>query len=426
MASGERFYAVDPSTGQPFAEIPATTAAQVAEMVADGHRALDAEHEWRLPRVRARALSALAVGIEADGGTLAELECRDAGAPAWRARADAAATVARLEQCAAAALGPAGDVPARGPGVLDYTLREPWGVCALVLGSWRPLRAAAAHALPALAAGNAVIVKPSAHASIALLALAEAAEAAGVPRGMLQVATGDAATGAALVAGAGVDHVTFAGGSAATGALVAAACADRGTPVRLVPAGAHALVAFADAHPERVVAAAAGAVAAGALLLVERALHDALVARLTAAFAALLVGPGAEGPDLGPLISAPLLERAQARLAAARAAGASVAGGELAGGLLMHPALVSGAAAEWERGAPVVSVQAFDEEWEAVALAAQATSAEVWTPDLSRAHRVAAALRAERVGVNGPAPDTADAPDAYARVKRVSVTVDPV
>jgi aldehyde dehydrogenase (NAD+) len=320
--------------------------------------------------------------------------------------------------------GGAGRVLPTGPGVLDYTLREPWGVCALVLGSARPLRAATRSVLPALAAGNAVIVKPSELASIGLLRLAELAERAGVPRGMLHVATGDAATGAALAGDAGVDHVTFAG-SLATGREVAAACAARGVPALLAPTGTGVQIAFADADVERAVA---GAVAAlldgecdGVRLLLARAIHDEVVVRLMAAIGALRVGPGAEDLDLGPLISEERLARVQATLAAARGDGATVVGGEPLSGLLMRPALVTGAGARLS--GPVLGALAFDEEWEGVAAAGSAPSAVVWTRDLSRAHRVAAHLRAERVGVNGAPPPTGGRLDAYSRARRVSVTL---
>jgi aldehyde dehydrogenase (NAD+) len=306
----ETFYAVDPSVGKPFAELPETSAELVAEMVADGHRALDVETEWRVPQTRARALTALARLVESDAEPLADLECRDTGKPLSQARADVAATVRYLDFYAGAIDRLEGRAIPLGPEFVDYTVREPWGVCAQIIPWNYPLQVTARCAAPALAAGNAVIVKPSELASITPLKLAELAEAAGVPRGMLQVATGHGPVGAALAEHPGVDHVTFVG-SAATGATVAQACARRLAPLELELGGKSPNVVFADADLDKAVPAIVGALiqnagqscSAGSRLLVERSVYADVIARVTAALEAVTIGPGAEDPDLGPLIS---------------------------------------------------------------------------------------------------------------------------
>ena len=161
---------------------------------------LDLEPEWREPQTRATALPNLA---RRDRGTsaskLAELETRDTGKPLKQAKADVTATVRYLDYYAGSIERLEGRQIPLGPDVLDYTLREPWGVCAQIIPWNYPLQVTARCAAPALAAGNAVIVKPSELASITPLRFAELAEDAGVPRGLIQVATGDGATGAALV-----------------------------------------------------------------------------------------------------------------------------------------------------------------------------------------------------------------------------------
>jgi aldehyde dehydrogenase (NAD+) len=394
------FYAVDPSTRMPFAEIPETSAEQVAEMAEDGRRALAVEHEWREPRVRAQVLGALARLAGEHAEALAELECRDTGTPPTRAREEVAAAVSALEHSAGARLE--GRRLQLGPDLLGYTLEEPWGVCAQVI-SWRsPLATAARLAAAAVAAGNAVIVKPSERASISPLRLAELAESAGVPRGMLQVATGDGAVGAALTADPGVDHVTFAG-SARAAAAVGEACARRLVPCELELATSPVHVVFADADLELTVAAIVRSL--GSRVLVERPLHETLVARLEAALERLTVGPAHEDPDVGPLIS----------------------------GELVRPAIVGGG----EPRGLELAVAAFDEGSEPVGPLLAATgvgrprrarpaggSAMVWTADLARAHRVAARLRARHVTVNAcasnPPPGGAN---PYARPKTVSVAL---
>jgi aldehyde dehydrogenase (NAD+)/betaine-aldehyde dehydrogenase len=409
--------AVDPSTGHEFAELPETTPARVGEMVAAARAALEAEQDWRTPLVRAGALTRLARRVEDEAEALAELECRDTGKPLSQARADVAATVRYLDYYAGSIERLEGRTIPLGPGVHDYTVREPWGVCAQVIPWNYPLQVAARCAAPALAAGNAVILKPSELASVTPLRLAEHAEAAGVPRGLLQVAPGAGETGAALVEHPEVDHVTFVG-SAATGTVVAQACARRLAPLELELGGKSPNVVFADADLDAAVPAVVGALiqnagqscSAGTRLLVERAVYDEAIGRIAAALEAVTVGPGIEDPQLGPLISERQLERALGMLADARTAGATVVtGGEHTGGLFLQPTLVTGVRPEWEIFqeevfGPVLCALPFAGEREAVALAnatAYGLVAGVWTRDLARAHRVAAAVRAGQVFVNG-------------------------
>ncbi len=404
----DSFYAVDPASQKAFAEIPGTS--DVGELVEDAHRALEVERDWRDPDVRARTLARLARDVESQAEPLAELECRDTGKPLSQARADVAAAVRYLEFYAGAIGRLEGRQIPLGPGLLDYTVREPWGVCGQVI-SWNyPLQLAARCAAPALAAGNAVILKPSELASVTPLRLAELAEAAGVPRGMVHVATGAGDVGAALVSHPGVDHVTFVG-SAATGIAVAEACARRLAPLELELGGKSPNVVFADADLGAAVPAIVRAVvqnagqscSAGSRLLVERAIYDDVIARVAEAFDALTLGPGIEDPDVGPLISERQLERAQRMLDGATI----LAGGGSPGGLFLRPTLVSADAGselfQEEVFGPVLTALAFDGEREAVSLA-NATRyglvAGLWTRDLSRAHRVAGAIKAGQVFVN--------------------------
>jgi aldehyde dehydrogenase (NAD+)/betaine-aldehyde dehydrogenase len=404
----DSFYAVDPASQKPFAEIPGT--GDVGELVEDAHRALEVEHEWRVPDVRARTLARLAHDVEAQAGALAELESRDTGKPLSQARADVTAAVQYLSFYAGAIGRLEGRQIPLGPGLLDYTVREPWGVCAQVI-SWNyPLQLAARCAAPALAAGNAVILKPSELASMTPLRLAELAESAGVPRGMIHVATGAGDVGAALVSHPGVDHVTFVG-SAATGVAVAEACARRLAPLELELGGKSPNVVFADADLDAAVPAIVRAVvqnagqscSAGSRLLVERKIYDDVIARVGAAFDALTLGPGIEDPDVGPLISERQLRRAAAMLDGAEI----LAGGGSPGGLFLRPTLVSAPVEselfQEEVFGPVLTALAFEDEREAVSLA-NATRyglvAGVWTRDVSRAHRVAGAIKSGQVFVN--------------------------
>ncbi|HEY6887122.1 MAG TPA: aldehyde dehydrogenase family protein [Solirubrobacter sp.] len=409
------FFATDPATGHQFAELPETSAEQVADMVADAHRALHVEHEWRHPLTRAKALTNLARRIEAEERVLAELETRDTGKPLKQSKADVEATARYLDYYAGSIERLEGRQIPLGPDIVDYTVREPWGVCAQIVPWNYPLQITARCAAPALAAGNAVIVKPSELASVTPLRFAEFAEDAGVPRGMIQVATGDGTTGAALAQHPGVDHVTFVG-SAATGASVAETCAKRLAPIELELGGKSPNVVFADADLDKAIPAIVNALiqnagqscSAGARLLVERrAFHD-VTRLLTQALAKVTIGPGIEDHQLGPLISQRQLDRARGMLETARAAGAEIIGGEHRKGLFLTPALVTNVTPDMEIFGeevfgPVLTASAFDTDRDAIALA-NATPyglvAGVWTRDLSRAHRVAAGIRAGQIFVN--------------------------
>jgi aldehyde dehydrogenase (NAD+)/betaine-aldehyde dehydrogenase len=242
-----------------------------------------------------------------------------------------------------------------------------------------------------------------------------------LPEGLLNIVTGHGEVGASLVAHEGVDFVTFVG-SATVGRVVAGACAQRLVPVQLELGGKSPNVVFDDADLGRAVPAivrglvqnAGQSCSAGSRLLVASARRDEVVSLVSAAMRELTLGPGLEDPDLGPLISAGQLERAEGMLARAVSGGVSIAlGGARPAGRedewYLEPTIVSGVAPgqeifEEEVFGPVLGVSTFDEEDEAIALA-NATPyglvAGVWTSDVSRALRVAGEIRAGQVYVNG-------------------------
>lgn len=414
------FAAIDPSTREAFAEIPESSPGDVDAAV-QAARAAFGTAEWRTPARRAAALTAVARAIEAAGSELAELECRDTGKPLGQARADVSATVRYFDFYAGAADKLLGTSIPLGPGYVDYTVREPWGVCGQIIPWNYPMQVLARCAAPALAAGNAVVLKPSELGSVTPLSIARLARAAGLPEGLLNVITGHGSVGQALVAHPGVDFVTFVG-SAAVGRLVAGACAQRLAPVQLELGGKSPNVVFADADLERAVPAivkslvqnAGQSCSAGSRLLVASGRRDEVVARLADAMRALSLGPGLDDPDLGPLISAGQLERAEGMLSRAVAEGVSIAtGGARPAGRedewYLEPTIVSGVGPgqeifDEEVFGPVLGVSTFDDEDEAIALA-NATPyglvAGVWTADVGRALRVAGEIQAGQVYVNG-------------------------
>jgi aldehyde dehydrogenase (NAD+)/betaine-aldehyde dehydrogenase len=414
------FPAVDPSTREAFAEVRENTAAEVADAVAVARVALR-DVSWRTPVTRVAALHALARGIEAEAAELAELESRDTGKPLTQARADVKATVDYFDFYAGAADKIRGTSIPLGPGYVDYTVREPWGVCGQIIPWNYPMQVLARCAAPALAAGNTVVLKPSELGSMTPQRIARIALERGLPPGVLGVVTGHGEVGQALVADAGVDFVTFVG-SAAVGRIVAHTCADRLVPVQLELGGKSPNVVFADADLDRaapvivksLIQNAGQSCSAGSRLLVDASVADALLDRVTGRMSEITIGPGLDDPGLGPLVSEGQLERARSMLGRAVDDGARITlgGGAPAGledGWYLEPTVVTDVSPgqeifEEEVFGPVLAVTTFDTEQHAVQLANDTPYGLVtgiWTRDISRGHRVAAEIDAGQIYING-------------------------
>jgi aldehyde dehydrogenase (NAD+)/betaine-aldehyde dehydrogenase len=413
--------ALDPSTGELIGTLPRATPAGVDRAVERAHDALRTS-DWLVPARRAEVLHEIGARLLARSDELALLECSDTGKPLSQARADVAAAARYFSYYAGAADKIHGSQIPLGPDVVDYTVRVPWGVCGQIIPWNYPLQVSARCVAPALAAGNAVVLKPSEEASLTPVSLGGIARDAGLPDGLLAVLPGLADVGTALVAHAGVDHVTFVG-SPAVGRQVAQAAAGRFAPVSLELGGKSPNVVFADADLERAVPAivrsliqnAGQSCSAGSRLLVESSRYDEVLSRVGRALERVSVGPGVDDRELGPLVSKRQFEHANGLLGRAIAAGADVvAGGSrleeppLDRGYYLAPTLLSGVGVEdeiWnsEVFGPVVAAASFDDDDQAISLANASQFglvAGVWTRDLSRAHRVAGAIRAGQVFVN--------------------------
>ena len=297
---------------------------------------------------------------------------------------------------------------------------DPSGVTAVITPWNAPLMLATWRVAPALAAGNAVILKPPEWAPLTASMLADIAHEAGLPDGAFNVVQGiGEEAGAALTAHPGVDRIAFTG-SRSTGKLVARAAGANLTPVSLELGGKSPFVAFADADLDAVVTQAvnqfdnAGQVClAGTRLIVEQSIHEDFLERFTRASAAIAQGdPRKDATDIGPQITREHFDRVDGFVQRAKDAGATtVFGGgpnEELGGLYYRPTLFADAPAgseilTEEVFGPVLTLQTFDGEDEAVSLANSTEyglAAILYTGDEARAERVGSRLVAGTVWVN--------------------------
>jgi aldehyde dehydrogenase (NAD+) len=415
-----------PSDGARYASVPLADAALVGHALDNAAQAVRTAGWGRMaPRERARVLRRFADLIVADARTLAPLEALGSTRPvrdAYHWDVPFAADSLRFYAEFADKVG--GDVVATDHDHLGMTIAEPYGVVGAIAPWNFPLVMAAWKIAPALAAGNAVVLKPSELTPFSALRLAELAVEAGIAPGIFNVVQGDGATtGDALVRAPQTAKVTFTGSTRA-GAQIMAACAESGTkPVTLELGGKSPQLVFADApRLDEVARRIAGAITgnagqvcvAGSRLLVERSVAAQLIARIEQAFAGLRAGATwAAGTTLSPIISPAQAGRIEAIVARSVAAGATLhCGGQRVEapvpGAFYAPTILSGVSAESEAVraeifGPVLTVQTFESEEEALALAAHpdyGLAAGVHTADLGRALRIVRALDAGTVWVN--------------------------
>jgi aminomuconate-semialdehyde/2-hydroxymuconate-6-semialdehyde dehydrogenase len=419
VASSDRFTDNSPIDEEPIAEV-ARGGAGEADQAVSAARAATGTWGTMPAKERAEILHRIADGVEARVPELAAVETRDNGSLLRSMRNSVMPRVARNFRFFADQL------LALETGVKDYdgfaerVAWDPSGVTVVITPWNAPLMLATWRIAPALAAGNAVILKPPEWAPLTASMLADIAHDAGLPDGAFNVVQGiGEEAGAALTAHPGVDRIAFTG-SIPTGKLVASSAAANLTPVSLELGGKSPFVAFADADLDAVVQQAvnqfdnAGQVClAGTRLIVERSMHDEFLERFVEASAAIVQGdPREETTDIGPQITRAHFERVDGFVQRAKADGATVVFGggpnEDLGGLYYRPTLFTDAAGgseilTQEVFGPVLTLQTFESEDEAIALANSTEyglAAIVYTGDQARAERVSSALVAGTVWVN--------------------------
>ena len=418
-AGGRWLDVFDPASGRPFATVAAGDARDVEAAVAAATSAFPA---WSsLPNeARARWLDRLADALEARVDLFAEVESRDGGKPIRLARdVEIPRAIANLRFFAHAATQFASESH-HGQAGLNYTLRAPLGVVATISPWNLPLYLFTWKIAPALAAGNTVVAKPSEVTPLTATLLAELAAEIGFPAGVLNVVHGlGPDVGEPLVSDPRIKAISFTG-STAVGKRIAGIAAPLLRKVSLELGGKNPTLVFADSDWEdqldtlvRSAFQNSGQIClCGSRLLVERSIYTAFCDAFVARVQALRIGDPVD-PDtqFGPLVSQAHFDKVMAALAAARDEGARVLCGGTAldrPGWFVAPTVLDrlGPDAVTNREeifGPVATVQPFDSESEALALA-NATdyglSASIWTRDLDRAHRLAAGIRAGIVWIN--------------------------
>jgi acyl-CoA reductase-like NAD-dependent aldehyde dehydrogenase len=394
--------------------VPHSSAEEVDEAVA---RAAAAQRVWAglAPAERAAGLRRFAAAVEGDLETLAGLEVQNSGHPITQARWEAGHVRDVLNYYAASPERLLGrQIPVAGG--IDVTFLEPLGVVGIIVPWNFPMTIAAWGFAPALAAGNAVLLKPAEWTPLTAIRLGELAVEAGLPRGLFTVLPGRGdVVGTRFVTNPGVRKVVFTG-STAVGKRVMAGCAEQVKAVTLELGGKSANVVFADSDLEKAAATAPYAVfenagqdcCARSRILVERSAYDRFLELLEPAVKGVRVGaPTDESTEMGPLVSAAHLERVRSFVTdesrvAFRGSAPDGAGFWFAPTVVL-PASRSDRTVTDEIFGPVVTVLPFDDEADAIALANDSIyglSGSIWTRDIGRALRVSRGIESGNLSVN--------------------------
>ncbi|MGE8159918.1 betaine-aldehyde dehydrogenase [Paraburkholderia sp. NPDC080076] len=465
--SGETFDTLDPATGETLASVQQASAADVDRAV---RSAQEGQREWAALTAmqRSRILRRAVELLRERNDELAALETRDTGKPIAETLAVDIVTGADvIEYYAGLATAIEGQqIPLR-PTSFVYTRREPLGVCAGI-GAWNyPIQIACWKSAPALAAGNAMIFKPSEITPLSALKLAEIYTEAGVPAGVFNVVQGDGRVGAMLAAHPDIEKISFTGGVETGKKVMSMAGASSLKDVTMELGGKSPLLVFADANLERAadIAMSANFFSSGQVctngtrVFVQRGVLERFEALVLERVKRIRVGPPTDAAtNFGPLVSAAQLHKVLGYIESGKQEGARLAAGgkrltegHFGNGQYVEPTVFADCHDDMrivreEIFGPVMSILAFDDEDEAIARAnrtAYGLAAGVVTENLARAHRVIHRLEAGICWINTWGESPAEMPvggykqsgvgrengittlEHYTRIKSVQVELGP-
>ena len=414
--SGAWLDSVEPATGGVWARVPASDVDDLEDAVAAAWRAFEGSGWRTAPHAhRAAVLRNWADGIEANAQWLAEIESRDNGRPIRETRdvqiPGAAMQMRYLAGLAESIHGTTTDVRSD---VLTYTVWEPVGVVGLIIPWNGPLPLFFAKTAAAVAAGNAIIVKPAQQASASILAATRLLAEAGLPRGLVQVVSGRGSVlGDAMAAHPGIGKISFTG-STSTGQQIMRRAAGNVKNLLLELGGKSPNLIFADADLDKACARAAAGIftpnagqacVAGSRILVEDTVYDAVVERLRKHADAITLGdPLDPATDMGPLATGDQFETVRSYISLGQSEGARlITGGDSLAATLEPPLRDALRVSQEEIFGPVAVVLPFSSEDEAVRMANDTPyglAAGLWSSDVGRVHRLARRLVAGSVWVN--------------------------
>ncbi len=423
-SSGEWFETRDPATQEVLAQVGRGNAEDIDGAVSAARRAFDSSG-WRNmpPAERGRIFLRIASIIRDQSQDLAILESRDNGKPFKQAKADVEVAARYFEYYAGVADKLLGQTIPVNPGYFDFTRREPFGVCGIIVPWNYPLQIASRAIAPAIVVGNTVVVKPAEETPLTALRLADICQKAGLPDGVINVVPGfgDEA-GKALSSHPKVNHLSFTG-SVETGISVMTAAARNVVPVTLELGGKSPNIVFADANLEdaadivvkSIIQNAGQTCSAGSRLIVESKVHEQFTDMVIERMERLQIGPGLQDSDLGPIISGPQMDRVLDYVAVAREEGAVVRTGggrvldeKLTNGFFVLPTVFDQVSrgsrvATEEIFGPVLSVLTFYDIDEAIEIANETEYglvAGVFTNNIRNAHVMAEEVRAGQIYIN--------------------------
>jgi len=419
---GETMAVHAPSTGEEIGRIACAGASDVDRAVKAARRAVEGAWGRLTATERGRLMTRLAERILSASVELTELEARDTGKPMSQARADIQALARYFEYYGAAADKVHGEAIPYLNGYNVAIVKEPHGVTGHIIPWNYPAQMFGRSLAPALAMGNATVLKPAEDACLSALRIVELAAEVGLPDGAINLVTGRGEeAGAALAAHGDVNFLSFTG-SPEVGTLVQKAAAEHHIGCTLELGGKSPQVVFSDADLElalptvqkAIIQNAGQTCSAGSRLMVQKPLYDEFVGRLAESFGKLRVGPHQIDPDCGPVINPQQRARVQGYIDRARSDGIPVLaeatyvpalppGGYYVLPTLFGPVPRGNALASEEVFGPVLSVLPFEDEEDAVRLA-NATEyglvAGVWTRDGARAQRMAKRIKVGQVFIN--------------------------